>query len=232
MLELGDCGGGEFEMCVGIAIIGIVPEDGGSIQLFGENGNESHDVLLSEHVPIELHNRSFKIEYVFPSTIRLDAPDSVCRDQAVAFGIADVKFGVAVLRLDILDQICQWLQKTPLKHDKTMLQEADLQEANLLGADLQGADLQEANLLGADLRRADLRGADLQEANLLGADLRRANLRRANLLGADLQEADLQEANLLGADLRRANLLGADLRRANLLGADLRGAVMPAGWTA
>jgi len=177
-------------MCVGIAIIGIVPEDGGgSIQFFGKNGNSSHDVLAAEFVPVELHNRSFKIEYIFPSTIRLDAPDKVCRDQAVAFGIADVKFGVAVLRLDILDQVCQWLQKTPLKHDKTMLQEADLRGANLQEADLRRADLRGANLRRANLQEADLRGANLRRANLLGA-----NLRRANLLGANLQEADLLEA--------------------------------------
>ena len=189
-------------MCIGIAIVGIVPVDGGPIQFYGKNGNSSHDELLSENVPVELHNRSFKIEYIFPSTIRLDAPDKVCRDQAVAFGIADVKFGVAVLRLGILDQVCQWLQKTPLKHDKTMLQEADLWRA--------------------DLWRANLWRADLWRANLWRADLREANLQGANLQGANLREANLREANL-----REANLQGADLR-----GADLQGAVMPAGWTA
>ena len=57
---------------------------------------------------------------------------------------------------------------------------ADLQEANLRGADLHWA----------NLRGANLRGADLQEANLRGADLRGADLHWANLRGADLQEAD------------------------------------------
>jgi len=57
-------------MCVGISIIGIVPPDGGPIEFYGKSGNSSHDKLLSEYVPVELHNRSFKIEYVFPTNIR------------------------------------------------------------------------------------------------------------------------------------------------------------------
>ena len=64
---------------------------------------------------------------------------------------------------------------------------ADLDGANLRGADLDGADLCHANLFGADLRGANLRGANLCHANLFGADLRSANLRGANLDGATWQ---------------------------------------------
>ena len=148
-------------MCIGIAIVGIVPVDGGPIQFYGENGNSSHDKLLSENVPVELHNRSVKIEYIFPNTVRLDAPDSACQEQAVAFGVADMEFGTAVLRSAVTNQVWRWLSENPLKHDNATLQEADLQEANLREADLQGADLRGANLRGANLRGADLQGADL-----------------------------------------------------------------------
>ena len=146
-------------MCIGIAIIGIVPEDGGPIQFYGKNGNSSHDMLLSENVPVELHNRSFKIEYIFPNTVRLDAPDSACQEQAVAFGVADMEFGIAVLRSGVAKKVWQWLSEKSLKHDNATMQgaylrRADLQEANLREADLRGAYLQEA-----DLREADLRGA-------------------------------------------------------------------------
>ena len=199
-------------MCVGIAIVGIVPVDGGPIQFYGRNGNSSHDKLLSENVPVELHNRSVKIEYIFPNTVRLDAPDSACQEQAVAFGVADMEFGIAMLRFGVAKQVWQWLSENPLKHDN-----ATLQEANLWRADLRGADLQEA---------------DLQEANLWGADLQGANLWRADLWGANLQEANLRGANLQGANLRGADLQGANLQGANLWGANLQGAVMPAGWTA
>jgi uncharacterized protein YjbI with pentapeptide repeats len=139
-------------MCVGIAIIGIVPESG-PIQFFGRDGNSSHDILLSECVPIELHNRSFKIEYIFPGQIRLDAPDAECRKQAVELGIAEIQFGIAILRQEIFCQICDWLQENPLKHDKTTMQEAYLQ----------GADLREADLRGAYLQRADLQGACMSD---------------------------------------------------------------------
>ncbi len=53
-------------------------------------------------------------------------------------------------------------------------------------ADLLCADLQYANLRGADLQRAELRGADLRGANLRYADLQYANLRGADLRGANL----------------------------------------------
>ena len=214
-------------MCIGIAIVGIVPVDGGPIQFYGRNGNSSHDKLLSENVPVELHNRSFKIEYIFPSTVRLDAPDSACQEQAVAFGVADMEFGTAVLRSAVTNQVWRWLSENPLKHDNTTLREANLWGADLREADLRGADLQEANLWGANLRGADLQGADLWGANLRGANLWGANLQGANLRGANLLGANLRGANLRGANLLEANLRGADLQ-----GADLWGAVMPAGWTA
>jgi len=66
---------------------------------------------------------------------------------------------------------------------------ADLSDANLLGA----------NLSEANLRCADLLDANLSEANLRCADLSDANLSEANLRSADLSNADLSEANLRGA---------------------------------
>ena len=180
-------------MCIGIAIVGVVPADGSPIQFYGRSGNSSHDTLLSESVPVELHNRSFKIEYIFPNELRLDAPDEVCRSQAQDLGIAEIKFGVAVLKPDVFLAACKWLREHSLEHDiKTMqgayLQGADLRGADLLRADLQGADLQGADLQGADLREADLRGADLRGADLWGADLWEADLRGAYLLRACLSD--------------------------------------------
>ncbi len=98
---------------------------------------------------------------------------------------------------------------------------ANLKGANLVRADLEGATLKGADLVHANLGRADLEGADLENAYLERADLVRANLSNANLEGADLVRADLVRANLEGADLIRASLEGANLVRANLEGADL-----------
>ena len=76
----------------------------------------------------------------------------------------------------------------------------------------------------ANLNCANLKGADLGDANLNCASLRGANLLDANLTGAKLNGANLEGANLTGAKLNGANLEGANLTRANLKGANLRGA--------
>ena len=55
-------------------------------------------------------------------------------------------------------------------------------------------------------KRANLQYADLRGANLRGANLQYADLRGANLRDADLRDADLRGANLEGADLRDADL--------------------------
>jgi len=85
---------------------------------------------------------------------------------------------------------------------------------------------EEGGLL-ADLRHADMQGADLTGANLRHADLRGADLRGANLTGADLIHANLRYADLRGANLTGANLRGADLRSANLTGANMDYSCLP-----
>ena len=147
-------------MCVGIAVVGIVPPDGGPIQFFGENGNSSHDELLSKYVPVELHNRSFKLEYIFPDIVRLDAPDEVCRQQAIELGMAVAgPWEILCLAPGLIGAVWSWIAEHAIQHDKKTLQCADLQEANL-----QCADLQEANLQRANLQDANLQGANLQWA--------------------------------------------------------------------
>ena len=110
------------------------------------------------------------------------------------------------------------------------LQGADLRGANLLSAILDGVDLRGADLSYASLLRARLglgagaTCADLQDANLAGANLTDADLTGANLTGANLTDADLTGANLTDADLTGANLTGANLYLAKLTGANLTGA--------
>ena len=79
-----------------------------------------------------------------------------------------------------------------------------------------GCQLQEADLVHADLRRVNLEGADLRHANLS-----RARLEGANLRGADLRQTALRGAQLQGADLRGAQMGGTDLREAQLDGTAL-----------
>ena len=179
-------------MCVGIAIVGIVPESG-PIQFFGKEGNSSHDTLLSECLPVELHNHSFKLEYIFPNTIRLDAPDAESRKQAVDFGIADIQYGIAILRPETALAVALWLKEHPLHHGRSTMQQAYLSRAYLSRADLSRAILSEAYLFGADLSEADLSRADLSRADLSEADLSRADLSEAYLSRADLSGAILSD---------------------------------------
>jgi hypothetical protein len=84
--------------------------------------------------------------------------------------------------------------------------------------------LEQRRCAGCQLQDADLVHADLRDAQLVGANLQRANLGQAqldgaNLSGADLRFTSLQGASLRGADLRGARLEGTDLRQSDLSGA-------------
>ncbi|MEM6527452.1 MAG: pentapeptide repeat-containing protein, partial [Chloroflexota bacterium] len=86
---------------------------------------------------------------------------------------------------------------------------------------LEGADLQYANLAGADLsyahlQRANLASADMTGTRLWGADLSIADFSDAVMPGTDLTNANLASAGFWGCDLRGANLSGACLHTANL----------------
>ena len=113
------------------------------------------------------------------------------------------------------------------KSDKP-LKEA-LEEAIAVGVSLKFAQLDSANLAGADLSKADLAYASLSEANLAGADLSgailtQARLRHANLSGADLTRASARHANFACANLSEACLCNVSLYGANLLYATLTNA--------
>jgi hypothetical protein len=70
--------------------------------------------------------------------------------------------------------------------------------------DLSQANLENAELDGANLRLADLNRADLSDATLIDSYLTSANLE-----AADLNRADISVANFSGAYLPGANLAGA-----------------------
>ena len=103
------------------------------------------------------------------------------------------------------------------------LQDGSLKNIPLCHAQMQDADLLGADLTNVDLHQAHLEHADLSQANLTGARLSRANLQSANfsqtiLVNVDLFKADLQNAH---------NLTGAQLTQAKRLW----GAIMPDGTT-
>ena len=101
-----------------------------------------------------------------------------------------------------------------------------LDDANLSDALLDGANLIQANLYNANLSGAVLINANLTNAYLSYADLTGANLSNADLNDAYLTYADLSGANLSNAELDDAYLSDADLTGANLTGADLSGTIL------
>lgn len=129
-----------------------------------------------------------------------------------------------------------------VEKDHVLIQNLELQEAYLSGAnliniylgsaDLSGTNFQTANLSNANLgytnlsrtnfSRANLSGADLENASLIEANLSKANCERANLHSAHLSEVNLTGANLKNANLSRAILSETDLTGANLEGTNFK----------
>ena len=77
------------------------------------------------------------------------------------------------------------------------------------------------NFQNAELENANLMGVCLKNVNLIGANLRRANLQNADLQGAKLVAADLSFADLSGANLKRAKLVSSILTKTNFNNANL-----------
>jgi RNA polymerase sigma factor (sigma-70 family) len=88
-------------------------------------------------------------------------------------------------------------------------------DANLNGAQLENVVLSRAVLVGARLQDASLRGGSLAGVDLRGSNLERASLERVDFSGADLRQSSLRASSLTGA-----NLLQADFRDANVEGTD------------
>jgi uncharacterized protein YjbI with pentapeptide repeats len=95
--------------------------------------------------------------------------------------------------------------------------------------DLSGANLEEANLINADLSAHLTEGGYIDDesvflGHLRASDFYTANFSRVRLSKADLSGAELFGVNFIEADLREAKLNGANLFAANLSGANLFGA--------
>lgn len=92
-------------------------------------------------------------------------------------------------------------------------QEAKLPKSTLRGTPLVGAKFSKADIDETDLSECDLTGAEFYKTSARGARFVRANLTDAVLVAAALLDAIMQKANLQGADFTSAVLFGADMAR-------------------
>jgi uncharacterized protein YjbI with pentapeptide repeats len=113
----------------------------------------------------------------------------------------------------------------------TNFKEAQLYCAYLNDTNMEGINLNNSVLVLTEIKKANLRDAALNQSNLSsvnleGSDLKSAHLSKSVLFNANLKDTDLSSAFLVDADLREAILDEADLDFAKFNGADLRKATL------
>lgn len=107
-----------------------------------------------------------------------------------------------------------------------MLSEANLEKADLHGADISLSDLRDATLAAANLEDAKLAGTSLAGALADGANFTkvegyRTDFSKTSAKGASFRGAELQRSNFTGAALLGSNFEKAELGRANFDAAGL-----------
>ena len=114
--------------------------------------------------------------------------------------------------------------------EEAVLEDADLVEALVSGANFSQARLDKANLtggsqaFGANFAIASLQGANFNGARLLGADFRWSSMQSAIFDYARLEGAQLEGSDAEAASFYKAHLEGANLSGIRLKAADLRDA--------
>ncbi len=103
------------------------------------------------------------------------------------------------------------------------LKGADLSDANFASCNFGGSDMTGVRMIktvldSANLCEAEIGNSDWRLSSAKGALLRKARMQGALLAGVNFQDAILQHADLRNSDLRNSNLFGADLSRVLLDG--------------
>jgi uncharacterized protein YjbI with pentapeptide repeats len=113
-----------------------------------------------------------------------------------------------------------------------VLQESQLESANLFSTDFSYTDLRNSNLSGANfekatLIRSSLAGSKAEKANFTRVEGYRTVFSQISAPGASFNSAELQRADFTGADLTGADFEKAELGRANFTDATITGAGFP-----
>ncbi len=101
----------------------------------------------------------------------------------------------------------------------------NLQQINLMDVKMPGVDMQEANLLWANMQSADLSAGKFKRAMLRGVNAKNAHLDHADFSEANMMEANFESANLQGAIFSKAQI-NTGFQYAKAAGADFSGATI------
>ena len=170
--------------------------------------------------------------------------EGLLRDYRTSSGVVSGDFSdLKTLGRDLQEQILK-MTKTTIRralenvevdvHGPETMSGANMEGADLAGANYSGRNLKGAHMVGANLNGGNFSGANMADANLEGANASNGNFSGANLKNALLTGVDFTNANLTGANFKNANLEGANLIGAKITGANfkdalLQGATLPRG---
>ncbi len=131
-----------------------------------------------------------------------------------------------VTKIELINKLRSVNRKTVLQAVEDLRARGWLADGTLRGIALCQADLQNVDLMGADLSSADFHQANLENVDFSKANLRAAKFKRANLHGVNFDQAELVYAELYKANLRQSiNLTNEQLVHVRTL----YGCVMPDG---
>ena len=109
------------------------------------------------------------------------------------------------------------------------LNEAPLNDKDLVGADLSESSLKQINLQNSKLKGAWFTHSKMHGANLESAQLQGALMDYTILIDANLKNANLDGAQMIFSDLTGANLTGASMKETETRGVTFCNTTMPDG---
>ena len=129
---------------------------------------------------------------------------------AVTFVLLDQVLGTSRRKRELIAQMGSSVNDEAIRAVEDLRRHGWLTDGSLRGMSFVGANLKKAPLENAQLEQTNLMHVDFQDAILPRANLEGASLIKAKFNGANLVDAKLRRVHFLGADFQRADLNSAD----------------------
>jgi uncharacterized protein YjbI with pentapeptide repeats len=127
-------------------------------------------------------------------------------------------------KFDSIDNIIDAYKANKLEYFVSAnLENFELENVNLSGANFTDAELYQVILNNSNLTDVNFYKADVSNAHINRSKMVNAYLVNADFSGAEIKETDLTNANLKEADFSSANLSGSILYNVNIMSTDLSG---------